>query len=401
MGKTILFLGASHQQLAPIVYARRAGHRIVTCDNRPDNPGHSIADAYHNVSTTDLDGVLGVARKEQIDAVVCYASDVAAPAAAYVSEKIGLPGNPSASVDILTNKAKFRKFQENGGYFTPKHVSFGASDVLDGEYIVKRVREAMDFPLIVKPVDASGAKGVTKLLDEANLLPATSHALEFSRAKTIIVEELVTPMGFQVCGEGFLQDGWIIFFALANEHFCDGLAVPVGESFPSIFSEDLASAARVVVQQIMSDLNMRHGPFNLDLMFLPAGEIFVIEIGPRNGGNRMPEAIQYAYQVDTIGATVEAALGASVDLHRKASSYCATYSIHSKRDGIFKGVSYSTNLQKKIVDEKLFCLPGERVYRFTMGSLMLGNLILSFDSYADMLRTMSRMDEHVTVDMRD
>jgi carbamoylphosphate synthase large subunit len=399
--KTILFLGASQQQLPPIEYARCAGHRIVTCDNRPTNPGHSIADSFHNISTIERPEVLNVARKEQIDAVVCYASDISAPTAAYVSERMGLPGNPFVSVEILTNKAKFREFQVARGYYTPKHVAFAINDVLDQITCVKRVLSELELPLIVKPVDASGSKGVTKIYDENGLIDAINRSMAFSQAKGVIIEQLVAPLGFQVCGEGFLQEGKIIFFALANEHFTTGITVPIGESFPAMFSEDLECNAYNTIQQIMFDLGMKLGAFNFDLMFLNSGEVFVIEIGPRNGGNGMPEAIRYAYQVDTISATVEAALGEQVQLSRKSSFYCSTYSIHSKRDGVLNCIRFSSSIQNKILAKRLFFAPGERVQRFTMGNLMLGNLILVFETYAEMLQTMSRMDEHILVDVKD
>lgn len=399
MTKTVLFLGGSGQQLGPIEYARGAGYRVVTCDNRPDNPGHQLADRYHDVSTTDMAGVLRVAQEERIDAVVAYASDVSAPTAAYVAEQMGLPGNPLHGVRTLTDKALFRRFQAEHGHFLPGNVVFDQTALEDEPAVLAAIAQALRLPAIVKPVDASGSKGVTKVRSEAELVPALRSAVEYSLSRRVIVEELIVPFGYQVCGEGFLQGGQIAFHAFANEHFCSDIVVPVGESFPSMFDSTLVDKGVAALQSVFSKLGMRQGPFNFDLMFTPEREVFLIEIGPRNGGNRMPEAVKYAHQVDTIAATVEVALGRTVDVSKKADLYYATYSVHAKQDGRLRAINYTPEIRARIVDEKLFVAPGDQVKRFTMGSLMLANLILSFDTYADMLFTLDHMDDHVTLEL--
>ena len=173
--------------------------------------------------------------------------------------------------------------------------------------------------------------------------------------------------------------------------------MPVGETFPCMFGEPLVEAGVATLQAILSDLGMLRGPFNFDLMYTEAGDVFVIEIGPRNGGNRMPEAIRWSTGVDTIAATVESALGRPVNLTRQSHRFCSTYSIHAKCSGILRAIEYAPVLDGRIVDEKLFVRPGDAVERFTMGSLMLGNLILSFDTYPEMLSTIERMDDHVRI----
>src|SRR5574344_2125197 len=102
--RKILLLGGSAQQIIAIETARRLGYFTVLCDFLPDNPGQYVADKFYLVSTTDKDAVLKVATEEKVDGVLAYASDPAAPTAAYVAEKLGLPGSPYESVEILCNK---------------------------------------------------------------------------------------------------------------------------------------------------------------------------------------------------------------------------------------------------------------------------------------------------------
>lgn len=397
MSKTILFLGASPQQLAPIEYARAAGYRVVTCDNRPDNPGHLLADRSHDVSTTAMEAVLRVAEAERIDAVVSFGSDVAAPTAAFVSERLGLPGNPLDAVRKLTNKHLFRAFQAELGRFHPRHLDLSAADLSDPDAVIARVRREVGERVIVKPVDSSGGKGVRKTATSDALLPALQTAISHSLSGRAIVEGVVDQLGYQICGEGFLKDGRIVFHAFANEHFTDGIHVPVGESFPSVFDERLVERGVAELQLLFERSGLRQGPFNFDLMFTEDGDVFVVEIGPRNGGNRMPEAIRYGTGVDTIAATVEVALGRPVDLDRRHNYFYSTYSIHAKASGILDAITYDPHVRRRIVDERLFLGRGDSVARFDMGSLMIGNLILTYDTYIDMIETLEQMDRHIHV----
>ena len=118
--KKILLLGGSAQQIVAIQMAKKLGYYTVLCDFLPDNPGQHHADRFHLVSTTDKEAVLSVAREEAVDGILAYASDPAAPTAAYVAEKMGLPGNPYHAVETLCNKALFRSFLKENGFCTPK-----------------------------------------------------------------------------------------------------------------------------------------------------------------------------------------------------------------------------------------------------------------------------------------
>ena len=97
--KRLLMLGGAMQQIPIIRMAKDMGHYVITCDYLPENPGHKLADEYYDISTTDLDGVLELAKGLDLDGIIAYASDPAAPTAAYVAEKLGLPGNPYESVN--------------------------------------------------------------------------------------------------------------------------------------------------------------------------------------------------------------------------------------------------------------------------------------------------------------
>lgn len=104
MMKKILLLDGSPQQVVAIKTAKRLGYYTILCDFLKDNPGQYHADKFYLTSTTDKKAVLKVAQKEQINGILAYASDPAAPTAAFVAEKMGLPTNPYWAVETLCNK---------------------------------------------------------------------------------------------------------------------------------------------------------------------------------------------------------------------------------------------------------------------------------------------------------
>lgn len=120
MKKRILLLGGSFHQIPIITDAKQRGLYVIICDYLPNNPGHKLADEYHNVSTTDYDSVLKLAKKVKPHFVIAYASDPSAPAAAYVSEKLGLPGNTYESICVLSEKDRFRKLMIENGFNAPR-----------------------------------------------------------------------------------------------------------------------------------------------------------------------------------------------------------------------------------------------------------------------------------------
>jgi len=183
-------LGGGHFQMPAIRYAKSKGYEVVLCDYLPDNPGQKHADIWHAVSTTDMEAVLKIAKQEKIDGIVAYASDPAAPTAAYVAQEMGLPGNPFASVQILTHKDLYRAFLHQHGFHAPKIYT-----------------DNPVAPCIIKPVDSSGSKGITIVRDNKEIPQAIDYALGFSRCKRTIAEQLVVRKGYQIAGDGFVVIG--------------------------------------------------------------------------------------------------------------------------------------------------------------------------------------------------
>ncbi len=391
--KKIMLLGGNYFQMTATKAAKDLGCHVVSVDYLPNNPAHKFADEYFNVSTIDKEKILELAKKLKIDGIWSYASDISAPTVAYVAEKMGLPGNPLKSVEILTHKNLMRDFLKQNNFNVPKAESF--TEYAPALEFFKKLGKAA----MVKPVDSSGSKGVTKVSDEKNFPAAYNSAMQYSLSKRIIVEEFIQRKNYQIAGDGFLINGELKFAGLMNEHFdklCNPL-VPIGESYPSTLPAELRKKGVAEIQRLMTLLNMTMGAINLDFMFSENDDCYILEIGPRNGGNLISDIIKEACSVDLAKYTIKATLGMDCsDLtEQPPKNFVSSYIIHSLEDGIFDSLQISEDLQKDILRQDLFVKPGEKVYRFENGSLALGAMIIKNNSIEQMNYRMDNMENFI------
>lgn len=388
MTKTVLLLGGSAQQIPAIECAKNKGYFTVLCDYLPDNPGQYYADKFYCVSTTDKQAVLDVAKKEKIDGIVAYASDPAAPTAAYVAESSGLPTNPYKSVELLTNKDQFRDFLLQHNFHTPMARGYRSIDQAEAE--IKQFR----MPVFVKPVDSSGSKGVSKLTSHDELKNSAEYALTFSRSKRFIVEEFVERFGYQVAGDGFSVDGELVFRLFANDHFNRNGAnpfVPISASFPYKMPQRIHNKIHGEIQRLFDLLGLRTGAYNFDILIDQDENVYLMEIGPRNGGNYIPQVIRYSTGIDMIDYTIRAAMGEDCsDLAMvEPNGYWSYYAVHSLISGVLKEIRIDKKVEKEqIVEKHLNYRIGDSVHSFTGANTNIGILIMRFGSMEQMLYMM-------------
>lgn len=395
--KKILLLGGSTQQIPAIEYANEQGYYTILCDYLSDNPGQHYADKFHCVSTTDKEAILEVAQEEKIDGIVAYASDPAAPTAAYVAETLSLPANPCKSVELLTNKDEFRDFLARHDFNTPWAKGYNS--------IVNAIKEIEGFrlPVIIKPVDSSGSKGVSKLTDARELKKQAEYALSYSRAKRFIIEEYVEKDGYQVAGDGFSVNGELVFRCFANDHFnAQGLNpfVPISASFPYNMPKRVHDKIHAEIQRLFNLVGIETGAYNFDIRVDKDENIYLMEIGPRNGGNYIPQVIRYATGVDMIDYTIRAAMGEDCDgiMMAEPEGYWSYYAIHSIKPGILKEIRIKEEVRNKnIVESHLNYKIGEQVPAFTGASGSIGILIMKFDTMEQMLDMMDNSKKWIKV----
>ncbi len=391
--KRILFLGGSNMQISAIEYAKSRGYYAICTDYFDDSPGHKIAHESHKISTTDNEAVLELAKKLKVDAIIAYASDPAAPTASYVSEKLGLIANPDESVLTLARKDKFRDFLTKNNFNVPEFEVFEEIEALKKYYHNKK-------KIVLKPVDSSGSKGVSVVKDLKEIDDAFKNALNFSRVKKVIAEEFIEKFSYQIAGDGFIYNSKLVFRCFANEHFnkSGNILVPIGESFPYIHNEKFANKIHDEVQRLITLLGMKLGPLNFDIM-ISDDKVYLMEIGPRNGGNIIPEMIKHATGIDLIHYTIEAYLGHDCsDLAMKETNgFYSSYMINSLQSGILSKIVLDEKIRNNIIEIKQWIKNDTPIKQFTNASQLIGVAILKFDSKKEMIEKMDDMSSLIKV----
>lgn len=396
--KKILLLGGSAQQIIAIKTAKRLGYYTVLCDFLTDNPGQYEADKFYLVSTTDKDAVLEVAQEEKIDGVLAYASDPAAPTAAYIAEKLGLQGNPYQSVEILCNKDRFRKFLLENSFSAPKaHGYASADDVLNAKI-------SYEYPIIIKPVDSSGSKGATVLHSEEGLMEAVEFAFSFSRCHRIIVEHFIEKKHpYLIGGDVFIENGRIVLWGLMNCHRDNSVnpLVPVGKSYPLQLEVEDIQRVKETLASMVEKLGIRNGSMNVELVVDKSNRVWPIDVGPRSGGNMIPDLLGDMFGVDIAEMSIEAAMGTPIKgkVH-EPTGYYATHNLHSAKNGIYKDISFAPEIEQYIYRKCLYKKAGDPVEYFDNAAKCLGIVFFKFPDEKTMQNVLEHINELIAIELQ-
>lgn len=395
--KKLMLLGGSRYLMPVIEAAHDLGLYVITCDYLPDNLAHKYADEYCNVSIIDKNAVLEAARKLEIDGIMSFACDPGVATAAYVAEQMGLPSCGSyESVSILQNKGKFRKFLTDNGFNVP--TAKGYSCVADALQDV----DMFHWPVIVKPTDSAGSKGVTRVDDPAKLEESIAYALSFSHCDEFIIEDFLEKVGHSSDTDCFSVDGELKFVSFSSQRFdenADNPYTPSAYSWPASISEAHQQELTAELQRLLKLLGMRSSIYNVETRECTDGKAYIMELSPRGGGNRLAEMLRYATGVDLITNAVRAAVGEEVvDVEQRPYNGCwAEIILHSDTAGTFDRLWISDEIRGNIVEEDLWIAPGCAVGGFSGANEAIGTLVLRFDTEPQLQRVMSNVSEFVKV----
>lgn len=396
MAKTVLLLGGSAQQLDSFDAAKRLGWRTVLCDWDPRCPGRERADEFYEASTLDREAVLDIARKEQVDGVACFASDAPAPVAAWVSERLGLPTNPYESVSMLCDKGAFRRFLADNDFPVP--VNTVLRDVSGGQ--AAEALRRISLPFVVKPVDSAGSRGVSVVRAESDIPAAISHALEHSRKREAVVErylETVTP-GRVIEAELFVEGGSIVSWGLMSAFRDLGLngLVPSCCVHPMIGSREEVESVKSCLRRLVTAAGIVQGAMNVEIIHDTDGKLYIIDVGPRNGGNYLPSFFSHASGGDIVAATLRVACGEPSCLPRFDSAEDGIWIQHmhyTDKAGVFRGLQMTDEYERARVETHLYSNVGSDVEPLASIADSIGVSLLHFPGEHDAESLVSHLPE--------
>lgn len=379
--KKIMLLGGLRYLKPVIDVAHKQGYYVITADYLPNNIAHKWSDEYCNVSIIDKEAVLREAQRLQIDGIMSFACDPGVVAASYVQNKMGLPSfGPFESVEILQNKDKFRAFLAKNGFNVPQAKGFDSVETAMEEIYW------YPWPVIVKPTDAAGSKGVTRIDKAEDLKPALEYAMEHSISGHIIVEEFIDKQGCSSDTDSFSEDGKLKFVSFCAQRF-DAEATnpytPAAYSWPSTFTKEQEDYLTSEIQRLITLLNLKTCVYNIEVRVAPNGKPYIMELTPRGGGNRLCEMLHYATGVDMITAITRAMVGDPIlePIEQKPyNGHWAEIILHADKDGVFDHLELSKELPAEIVEEDLWVVKGDKVEGFEGANNAIGTLVLKFQT---------------------
>ncbi len=281
--KTILILGAGLMQVPAIRIAKSKGWRVIVADGNPHAMARELADRFEVVDLKDREGLLTVARgcaeNTPLDGVFTAGTDFSS-SVAWVAEKMGLPGMPYAVAMRATDKSLMREAFMKAGVPSPRFAAWtGEGDP------AAALDSGMTFPLVVKPVDNMGSRGVIRVDDEAGLADACRAALRLSRSSRVIVEQFME--GRELSLDAVVYRGGITVCGVADRHiFFPPSFVEMGHTMPTDLDEAVVRKAEEVFRAGIRAIGIDNGAAKGDIKMTPRGPM-IGEIAARLSGGYM------------------------------------------------------------------------------------------------------------------
>lgn len=392
-----MLLGGIRYLLPVIKAAHEQGYYVITADYIPDNIAHKYSDEYVNVSIIDKEAVLRVAREKQIDGIMSFGVDPGVVSASYVQNQMGLPSfGPVESVEILQNKDKFRAFLTEHGFNVPKAKGYTNA--------VAAIADAAiwDYPIIVKPTDAAGSKGVTRVDNAEQLKAAVDYAFDKSLSGHIIIEDFIEKVGCSSDTDSMSVDGKLVFTSFCAQRFdlnASNPYTPAAYSWPSTFTPEQEVYLTSEIQRLITLLGLKTVVYNIETRIGTNGKPYIMELTPRGGGNRLCEMLRYATGVDMITAITRAMVGDPIEpiKQKPYNGHWAEIILHADQDGVFNHLEISKDLSAEVVEEDLWVKQGDKVESFVGANNAIGTLVLKFQTAEELEKAITNQRDWLKV----
>ncbi len=449
--KRLLLLGGGHAEIPLIQAAQKMGYFVITTGNAREGLGHPYADKNVFADFSDKDAMLELARAEGVSAVCSGCNDFALLSTVYVCEKLGLPGHDSFETSLqIHHKDKYRALAERLRIPTPRARTVRSFDEFKSVIGISPVgnnvnREIggcaaasfeqrnvcpLQFPLIVKPVDLTGGKGIHRVNNAEEALAAYSDAVSRTREDHLVVEEFVT--GTNHGFSAFLIGGKIAFYFADNEQYYLNKYMVSGANTPSTTSARGLNLLVEYSERIAEHLHLVDGILHIQYIEKDDGTPVIIEICRRPPGDLYIKFVQYATGVDypnmiisaecgldsstllgmtqsTLLGTTQGASHGMVPCHPERSAQREVegssvkpflrHCVMSDRMGIVTGVDFAPEILPNVVEKFLWYKEGEEVtdplyYK-------AGIVFMQFDSVQEMTEKTAKMTELIKVRFRE
>lgn len=301
MKKKLAIIGASYLQLPLVEKAKEMGVESICFAWEEGAVCKGICDHFYPVSTIDKEEILRICREIKIDGITTIASDVAVLTVNYVAEKMGLVGNPDKYSQMATNKYLMRQCFMDNNVPSPKFC------LTDGQ--LPQEVNTFSYPVIVKPTDRSGSRGVEKVDSPDDLQSAIERACNESFQKKAVIEEFVE--GREISVESISYKGKHYILQITDKVTTEApFFVELEHHQPSTLPDDIKQSVKGIVLNALDALHIQYGASHAELKITTEGDIRVIEIGARMGGDFIgSDLVKLSTGYDFLEGVIDVAFG--------------------------------------------------------------------------------------------
>lgn len=329
--KAFVLAGGNDQiELIKGIKKRFPGAEVMLIDMNPNVRAKDFADRMLVISTMDYDKVLAAARAENIDLILSACGDQPLRTMAYVSEKMGLPCYLTfEQAQNLTNKVLMKKLMIEGGIPTSKYHRFDINSEI--------TTDGLSFPLVIKPADNNGSKGIIKVYSKQEFDKAIAEAQKYTVSGDLLVEEFKEGEEYSV--EAFIRNGEpYIVFASKNIKIKNRNTFTIcSNEYVAALSSELESKIKEIIVKIGKTFNIDNVPLLIQ-MIVKENEVNVIEFSARTGGGSKLFFIREMVKVDIIENLLDITFGLKPDIEAKPSTDKAVIKYVYAEPGIFSGI---------------------------------------------------------------
>lgn len=401
--KKIVILGAGIYQVPLIQAAKRAGLYVIVVSIPGHYPGFALADKVYELNTTDCAAVCEMAERENIDAIMTTGTDVAVSTIGYVCDRLGLSGISGAAAGLATDKARMKEAFRDGGVRTAQFMR------IQDEREALLAADKIGFPVMLKIVDKSGSRGITKAENDEQLREAYAYGKKFTAASYMLIEKYIE--GKEIGVDAFVQNGQVKLVLPHDKlvYRTGRTGIPMGHICPMKMSDGLKKNLEDETYKVIKALGLDNCAVNMDVFVTGDEEIYVIEAAGRCGATGIPEVLSGYVGVDYYDAIVQCALGNDVRFPQEyAKRPTASVLLFSKQTGILQAVTYEADgrvyrncdlTERADVKVLLDYKPGEQVFAFENGTHRIGQAVFCGDSEQEVLEKIARFQEKLVVEV--
>ena len=390
--KKLMIMGAGIYQVPLIKTAKRMGIHTIAVSIPGKYPGFAYADEVLHINTVDSGAVLEAAREKKIDGICTAGTDVAVMTIGRVNDAMGLSGISYEAARLACDKVQMKECYEANGVRTARY-----RKVYFNEKVDRKIAD-LNYPLIVKIVDSSGSRGITRVDTPGELPDAIRNAQSFTRKDYYIVEEFI--VGREFGAQAFVMDGKVQFILPHGDYiFMGSTGVPAGHFAPYEPSEEQFKDCYETCEKALKAMKLDNCACNCDFI-MRDGKTYVLEIGGRSGATCLAELVAIYYGYDYYEKIIQVALGEKPDFPTDQHVPNASKLLMSDRDGEIIAMANRNPKSDPNIYEVMFDYTiGDQVKKFHVGPNRIGHVITKGNTLAEATSSLDRALKNISIEV--